>query len=118
MSAPLPSSGATNTAASTASSNPNKYFSAASALETSKARLEEDNFRDAVITGFGLEQDDSFVYHAIASVTLEQVQSAVDAGTAHGLCDWYLDGDGKVVCILRLTTHSSVQAQISTNIPQ
>lgn len=46
---------------------------------------------------FNLPEDDEYVYHATASVTLEQVQKAIIAGNAYGLHDWYLDADGKPV---------------------
>jgi SAM-dependent methyltransferase len=46
---------------------------------------------------FSLPEDDAYVYHATASVTLEQVQQAIIAGNAHGLHDWYLDAGGKAV---------------------
>lgn len=46
---------------------------------------------------FNLPEDDGYVYHATASVTLEQVQKAIIAGNAHGLHDWYLGPDGKSI---------------------
>jgi hypothetical protein len=46
---------------------------------------------------FNLPENDEYVYHATASVTLEQVQKAIIAGNAHGLHDWYLDPEGKAV---------------------
>lgn len=46
---------------------------------------------------FALPEDDAYVYHATASVTLEQVQKAILAGNAQGLHDWYLDSDGEAI---------------------
>jgi len=46
---------------------------------------------------FSLPEEDDYVYHAAASVTLEQVQRAILAGNANGLHDWYVDGEGKAV---------------------
>ena len=78
-------------------SNPHSYFKDASHTSDALAKLYGNEFRSAVIRGFNLPEDDSYVYHAIASVTLSQVQAAIEAGTAHGLCDWYLDEKGTTV---------------------
>lgn len=57
----------------------------------------EDNFRSSILTAFDLPQNDNYIYHAIASVTLAQVQKAVEHGGKNGLHAWYLDGDGQPV---------------------
>lgn len=62
------------------------------------------NFRDAIVKCFGLKPDDQYVYHAIASVTLEQVQTAVNHGGKFNLHAWYQDAEGKQVCS-RSVTH-------------
>ncbi|KAL9117525.1 MAG: hypothetical protein Q9187_005939 [Circinaria calcarea] len=62
-----------------------------------KSAPDHNQFRASVISNFGLRKDDSYVYHAIASVTLDQVQAAVHAGGQNGLHDWYLDEDGKTL---------------------
>ncbi|KAL9050823.1 MAG: hypothetical protein Q9162_006410 [Coniocarpon cinnabarinum] len=49
------------------------------------------DLRTAIRTCFSLPASDSYVYHATASVTLDQVQQAVKAGRQHGLHDWYPD---------------------------
>ena len=59
--------------------------------------LDQNYFRQAVITAFNLPQDDDYTYHAIASVTLGQVQSAVNAGAANGLHNWYFAATGTVL---------------------
>ncbi|MCJ1457744.1 hypothetical protein MMC28_008113 [Mycoblastus sanguinarius] len=57
--------------------------------------LPEDNdLRSSVISTFKLPHNDSYVYHATASVTLAQVQAAINHGGESGLHAWYLDSDG------------------------
>lgn len=58
---------------------------------------EDDDLRSSIISTFNLPHNDSYVYHAIASVTLSQVQQAVNHGGKAGLHAWYLDGEGKPV---------------------
>jgi SAM-dependent methyltransferase len=57
--------------------------------------LKIDGLWPAITYLFNLPEDDEYVYHATASVTLEQVQKAIIAGNANGLHDWYFDSDGK-----------------------
>lgn len=60
--------------------------------------LPEDNeLRSSIISLFNLPHNDSYVYHATASVTLAQVQEAIKYGSRAGLHAWYLDDDGKPV---------------------
>lgn len=56
-----------------------------------------NDFRSSIITTFSLPKDDSYVYHAAASVTLAQVQVAIDHGAESGLHAWYLDSEGTPV---------------------
>ena len=86
------------TVPSLTSVNHSQYLAADDHVEAAKKALAADNFRDAVQAAFNLPQKDDYVYHAVASVTLDQVQTAVNAGVAHGLCDWYTDEHGKSVC--------------------
>ncbi|KAF3905910.1 hypothetical protein ABW21_db0200202 [Orbilia brochopaga] len=53
------------------------------------------DLRTAIIQTFGLKPDDSYVYHAIASVTLQQVQNAIADGGKRGLHAWYRDEKGE-----------------------
>ena len=55
------------------------------------------DMRSSIITAFDLSNNDHYVYHAIASVTLAQVQEAIDSGGKRGLHAWYLDNDGNAV---------------------
>lgn len=50
---------------------------------------DDNDFRGAIIRAFNLPANDTYVYHAIASVTLTQVQTAINAGAQHGLHAWY-----------------------------
>lgn len=56
-----------------------------------------EDFRSSIIATFNLPKDDNYVYHAIASVTLAQVQAAIDHGAESGLHAWYLDSEGRPV---------------------
>ncbi|KAL6722250.1 hypothetical protein ACLMJK_001357 [Lecanora helva] len=55
----------------------------------------DNDLRSSIISTFSLTPDDSYVYHAIASVTLSEVQAAIDHGAESGLHAWYVGGDGK-----------------------
>ncbi|KAL8831465.1 MAG: hypothetical protein Q9170_005280 [Blastenia crenularia] len=62
----------------------------------SKSLLPQNNdLRSSIITSFNLAQSDNYVYHAVASVTLAQVQEATEHGGEHGLHAWYPDSTGK-----------------------
>ncbi|KAF2456279.1 hypothetical protein BDY21DRAFT_415907 [Lineolata rhizophorae] len=56
-----------------------------------------NDFRAAVVRAFNLKPDDDYVYHATASVTLAQVQQALNAGRKGGLHAWYRDQDGNEI---------------------
>jgi hypothetical protein len=66
-------------------------------LKTANAFLRKDDLHSAIIIYFSLPENDSYVYHAVASVTLAQAQQAILQGDQHGLHDWYKDGDGRPV---------------------
>ena len=70
---------------------PNQLFEDASLLDSVHSHLNKNDFRSAIITAFGLPENDDYIYHATASVTIAQVQVAINAGASHGLHDWYLD---------------------------
>ncbi|KAL8711479.1 MAG: hypothetical protein Q9220_004137 [cf. Caloplaca sp. 1 TL-2023] len=53
------------------------------------------DLRSSIITAFDLAKSDNYVYHAIASVTLAQVQEAVEHGGEHGLHAWYPEESGE-----------------------
>ncbi|KAI9738310.1 MAG: hypothetical protein M1834_008808 [Cirrosporium novae-zelandiae] len=74
--------------------NPDEFFLAWRSREGVDFLLEHNEFREAIIKAFRLMNDDSYVYHAIASVTLAQVQYTVTRGRGGGLHAWYLDGEG------------------------
>ena len=84
----------------TPSSNPRNYFFESNCYAKVLDSLSRNDLRSAIITGFGLSSHDDYVYHAIASVSLSQVQGAVEAGTENGLCDWYPAADGSTVCLI------------------
>lgn len=57
----------------------------------------DGDLRSSIIKAFDLPLSDHYVYHAIASVTLADVQQAISSGGRHGLHAWYLDEVGKPV---------------------
>jgi hypothetical protein len=68
------------------------------AWEKGQKTLPENNdLRSSIIVTFGLAPSDDYVYHATASVTLGQVQRAINHGAGSGLHSWYLSEEGKLV---------------------
>lgn len=51
----------------------------------------ENDLRSSIISTFELTPHDNYVYHAIASVTLAQAQTAIHHGAGSGLHAWYHD---------------------------
>ena len=74
---------------------PEQLFDDGPIVDSARASLVKSDFRSAIVAAFGLSESDEYVYHATASVTLAQVQNAINAGRAHGLHDWYLDSSSK-----------------------
>ncbi len=64
------------------------------AREDALKHLEGNDFDRAIASWFQLREDPPYVYHAIASVTLPQVQSVVKLGAANGLHAWYRSETG------------------------
>ena len=62
-----------------------------------KTLPENNDLRSSILTTFGLPPSDDYVYHATASVTLVQVQGAINHGAGSGLHSWYLSEVGKPV---------------------
>ena len=58
---------------------------------------EGNNLWSSIIAAFDLPSNDHYVYYAIASVTLADVQQAIAAGDQHGLHAWYMDDSDKLV---------------------
>lgn len=57
---------------------------------------EKNAFDEAIRVWFGVPERDGYVYHAVASVMLSQVQRAVEAGRRFGMHDWYREDDAGV----------------------
>ncbi|KAJ6262492.1 hypothetical protein Dda_3302 [Drechslerella dactyloides] len=74
--------------------SPDSFF-AAWPEDRRKDPVPDNDLRTAIIQAFGLKSEDSYVYHAIASVTLQQVQNAVADGGKRGLHAWYRDDEGE-----------------------
>ena len=49
------------------------------------------SLHSAISSYFAIPPSETYLYHALISVNLSQVQSAIDAGAANGLHDWYRD---------------------------
>ncbi|EPS42967.1 hypothetical protein H072_3081 [Dactylellina haptotyla CBS 200.50] len=75
---------------------PDSFFSAWTD-ERQKDPVPNNDLRSAIIRAFELKPDDAYVYHAIASVTLQQVQTAVAQGGDRGLHAWYRDEKGEIL---------------------
>jgi hypothetical protein len=78
----------------TPSFDPDKFFEA---WDSAKSIPVDNDVRGAIIRAFKLNDNDDYVYHAIASVTLSQVQNALNAGRKGRLCAWYRDEQGEEV---------------------
>ncbi|KAK8068010.1 hypothetical protein PG996_007122 [Apiospora saccharicola] len=71
--------------------DPVAYLANTELHEQAAAFLAKDEFASAVAVSFNLSPRDAYVYHAIVSVTLSQVQHAIGMGGANGLHTWYRD---------------------------
>ena len=77
--------------------DPGDFFNA---WENGQKTLPEDNgLRTSILSTFHLAPSDDYVYHATASVTLAQVQMAINHGGESGLHAWYIDDEGKQVSL-------------------
>ncbi|KAI1876016.1 uncharacterized protein JN550_001512 [Neoarthrinium moseri] len=82
--------------------DPEAYIADRDLHARAAAHLARDDFASAVAESFALPARDAYVYHAIVSVTLAQVQHVVGLGPANRLHAWYQspappadDGDGQ-----------------------
>lgn len=91
--------------------------SAAASDDTLQAQIDEllkkDDLLGASRVLFKLPNNDDYVYHANASVSLAQVQHIVQLGGVNGLHNWYKMTDGTPVSGSRLTLHK--RASIANN---
>ena len=70
---------------------------------STKATLPDGNdFRSSILATFSLPPSDKYVYHAIASVNLSQVQQAINAGSSKNLHTWYRSSINEPVRLLAL----------------
>lgn len=72
-----------------------------------RAHLDHDDLETSIKQSFALPENDSYVYHAVASVTLHQVQQAIQAGNKNGMHAWYLEDNGDQARPLCLTRGAS-----------
>jgi hypothetical protein len=79
--------------------DPEALFQDEQKLKEANSFLANNDLRSAIIAFFALPAADNYVYHAVSSVTLSQVQQAVLQGDLHGLHDWFKDEDGKSVSL-------------------
>ena len=86
--------------------DPDKFFEAWKKEEVTPPY--DNDFRKFIIRAFGLEYTDSFVYRAVAEVTLLQAQTYVEFGGQGALHKWYVDGEGNQVSLLA-KLHRGVQ---------
>jgi len=81
---------------------------------TNESLPQNNDLRSSISQSFNLPENDNYVYHATASVTLSQVQNAINYGGANGMHAWYIDEEGKQVHIaiynaLELLSHEIKQ---------
>ncbi|KAH8662002.1 hypothetical protein BX600DRAFT_307636 [Xylariales sp. PMI_506] len=69
--------------------DPAKYVADKELHARAAAHLTKSDFAAAIAESFSLPRNDSYVYHAIVSVTLAQVQHVIGMGSANGLHAWY-----------------------------
>ncbi|OTB03949.1 hypothetical protein M426DRAFT_321249 [Hypoxylon sp. CI-4A] len=71
--------------------NPASYVADTALHERTEKLLESDNLQSAIAASFSLPppRRDSYVYHAIVSVTLPEVQHVISLGRQNGLHSWY-----------------------------
>ncbi|KAI5255260.1 hypothetical protein E4T42_01916 [Aureobasidium subglaciale] len=87
--------------------SPDAYFEA---WEKGEITAPYDNdFRKFILTTFGLSEDDTYTYAAVAEVTLLQAQTYVEYGGQGGLHAWYRDDEGKPRAMSHEPTSPSVQ---------
>ena len=69
-----------------------------------------DDLKSSIISTFDLPNNDGYIYHATASVTLSQVQEAINHGGKAGLHAWYLSEEGEPVSLSPVTTTTTPMA--------
>lgn len=74
----------------TSTFDPDRLSTNAELQSSVHAALAKNDLEAAIKIAFGLSDKDSYKYSATTSVTLAQVQNAVDAGPSNGLHAWYL----------------------------
>jgi hypothetical protein len=57
----------------------------------------DTSFRDFVLSTFGLESQDDYIYRAAAEVTLSQAQGYLEIGAQKGFHAWYRDAEAEKV---------------------
>ncbi|KAF6825318.1 hypothetical protein CPLU01_10362 [Colletotrichum plurivorum] len=78
--------------------DPESYFNDAPRQEKAKELLAQNNLFGAINVSFGIDpQKDTYVYHAMTSVRLGQVQGIVNMGGENELHAWYRDDEGKPI---------------------
>ena len=79
--------------------DPDERVKDKAAQESALQDLGKDAFKDAITSWFKLPATDKYVYHAMTSVQLAEVQDVVQKGRANGLHDWYRNEDKKPVSV-------------------
>lgn len=95
-------------------------FSPASRVQDSDARTQalnllllENDFAAAIKAYFQLPQNDTYVYRAVANVTLPQVQHVVSLGAANGLHAWYGNGNNNTEGAVSSPTKADIEAYLT-----
>ena len=99
-----PRTGAVLAMVSAPTFDPDKFFDAWAKEEITPPY--DNDFRKFIIRSFGLKLSDSFVYRAVAEVTLLQAQTYLEYGGMGRLHEWYKDEGGKQVYIFSVFSMS------------
>lgn len=69
--------------------DPDSLYTDVELHQKTRDGLNKNSLAEAIRVTFNLSEKDKYAYHASVSVTLDQAQSAIEAGPANGLCAWY-----------------------------
>ncbi|KAF5488984.1 hypothetical protein CGCS363_v012383 [Colletotrichum siamense] len=95
--------------------DPKAYAEDRERHEKANQLLAQNNLYSAVNLSFGIDpRRDTYVYHAMTSVRLPQVQEIVNMGGKNGLHAWYRDDEGKP---LDPPPQADVEAYVSIFLP-
>ncbi|KAH8886742.1 hypothetical protein GQ53DRAFT_796617 [Thozetella sp. PMI_491] len=93
---------------------PDQRIADASARDRALELLEKNDLKGAIESWFMIPSTSQYIYHAIGSVVLDQVQKAVEAGGVNGLHAWYRSETGET---LQPPPRADIDAYIAIFLP-